>query len=111
MYTEVVVAQTSSEPCQTLLGAVNDNPQCTSLGNCTGLTCEQRGNALNGSSATFVVTKCEDPVSVDLRIQSSTADILQQTFNQSSTAPLGSGGNTLSVDMQRNASHLQFQVN
>ena len=95
------------EPCQSLLSASSANSQCAPVGNCTGLSCEQRNNALNGSSVWFTVQKCEDPVIVDLMIQSGTLNT-QWSFTQNDTVFLGS--NSLSVAMQRNASYLQFQV-
>ena len=96
------------EPCQSLLSASSANSQCAPVGNCTGLRCEQRNNALNGSSAWFTVQKCEDPVIVDLTIQSG-AQNSQWSFTQNDTVFLG-GSSSLSVAMQRNASYLQFQV-
>lgn len=100
-----------AEPCQSLLSASSANSQCVPVGNCTGLRCEQRNNVLNGSSAWFTVQKCEDPVIVDVTIQSGTQNtpVLQQSFTQNETVFLG-GSNSLSVAMQRNASYLQFQV-
>ena len=100
-----------AEPCQSLLSASSANSQCVPVGNCTGLRCEQRNNVLNGSSAWFSVQKCEDPVIVDVTIQSGTQNtpVLQQSFTQNETVFLG-GSNSLSVAMQRNASYLQFQV-
>ena len=98
-----------SEPCQSLLSASSANPQCAPVGNCTGLRCEQRNNTLNGGSASFAVMKCEDPVIVNLTIQSRDATILQRSFTENMTVLIG-GSNSLSVAMQRNASVLQFQV-
>lgn len=102
-----MLSQQVQEPCQSLLSASSANSQCAPVGNCTGLRCEQRNNALNGSSAWFTVQKCEDPVIVDLTIQST--PVIQQSFTQNDTVFLG-GGSSLSVAMQRNASYLQFQV-
>lgn len=109
----LVVSQTAStavEPCQSLLGVTNDNPQCSSLGNCTGLRCDQRGGVLDGSSATFVVTKCVDPVAVDLSVESSGGAVDQRTFTQNGSALYTAGSVNVSVGMWRNASHLLFQV-
>ena len=101
---------TQTEQCQSLLEAATANPLCSQIGNCTGLRCEQRNNALDGSSASFGVIKCEDPVIASLTIQSRAATALfQQNFTQNDTVFIG-GNNSLSIAMQRNASHLKFQV-
>ena len=86
----------------------NDNPWCDVLENCTGLRCDQRDGVLNGSSATFVVTKCVDPVAVDLSIESRGGDVGQFTFTENGTALLAAA--SIAVGMRRNASHLFFQV-
>ena len=103
-----IVLSQQVEQCQSLLSASVANPQCSPVGgNCTGLRCEQRGNALNGSSVSFAVVKCEDPVIVNLTIQS--AALRQRSFTRNETVLLG-GSSYLSVAMRRNASYLQFQV-
>ena len=103
-----IVLSQQVEQCQSLLSASVANPQCSPVGgNCTGLRCEQRGNALNGSSVSFAVVKCEDPVIVNLTIQS--AALWQRSFTRNETVLLG-GSSYLSVAMRRNASYLQFQV-
>ena len=104
-----IVLSQQVEQCQSLLSVSVANPQCSPVGsNCTGLRCEQRGNALNGSSVSFAVVKCEDPVIVNLMIQSSSI-LWQGNFTRNMTTFLG-GGSSLSLAMRRNASYLQFQV-
>ena len=80
-------------------------PQCTTLGTCSGAQCQ-----LSDNIATFVVSKCVDPVQVDLTIQSRTSGEVrvQQRLNQSDS--LFSGGSSLHVEMGRNATDLQFEV-
>ena len=80
-------------------------PQCTTLGTCSGAQCQ-----LSDNIATFVVTKCVDPVQVDLTVQSRTSGEVrvQNRLNQSDS--LFSGGSSLYVEMGRNATDLQFEV-
>jgi hypothetical protein len=80
-------------------------PRCTALGTCSGAQCQLLDNI-----ATFVVTKCLDPVAVDLTVQSRTSGEVrvQQRLNQSDS--LFIGRNSLHVEMGRNATDLQFEV-
>ena len=80
-------------------------PQCTTLGTCSGAQCQ-----LSDNIATFVVSKCVDPVQVDLTIQSRTSGEVrvQQRLNQSDS--LFNGRSSLHVEMGRNATDLQFEV-
>lgn len=109
-----VVAQhgnLNSEQCQTVLDVLVQNPVCTSVGNCTGLQCEQSNGLLDGSSVSFVVNKCEDPITVDLVIQSKALTLNLRGYTQSDVIFLGGNlSNILLIQMQRNASDLQFQV-
>ena len=96
-----------SEPCQSLVNVVA-NPQCVTLSNCTGLTCDLQGNSiLNGSRATFSVTKCVDPVTVDLSIPSFG---LWRRLNQTDTIFYNPQESIVSAVISRNATHLRFQV-
>lgn len=85
------------------------NSQCNALGTCSGAVCQLSGTNAN-SDASFVVTKCVDPVMVDVRVQSRmTGDVsIQQGFNHSDSVFLG--GTSLYVKMGRNATDLQFEV-
>ena len=80
-------------------------PQCTSLGTCSGAQCQ-----LSDNVATFVVTKCADPVTVDLRVQSRTTGdvIVERALSHSDSLFLG--GSSLYAEMARNATDLQFEV-
>ena len=97
-----------SEPCQLLFNAAVVYPQCTPHGNCTGLACQQ---TTGGSryTASFVVTKCVDPVTVDLLVDAGGGSSDRQRFNGSANATFAGSGE-VTVDMRRNASRLQFAV-
>ena len=56
------------------------------------------------------MTKCVDPVAVDLLVDAGGGSSDRRRFNGSATVSFAGSGD-VSVDMQRNASQLQFQVN
>ena len=95
----------AEEVCSVLRQYSNLNPQCVSLGTCSGAQCQQSDNV-----ATFTVNKCVDPVTVDLEVQSRRSGEVrvQQQLNHSDS--LFNGGSSLYVEMGRNASDLQFEV-
>ena len=57
----------AQEQCQSLLMASEMYPHCTSLENCTGLTCTSQINNVPVTT-TFVVNKCTDPLVVDVGV-------------------------------------------
>ena len=93
----------TEEICQVLRQYSDLYPQCTTLGTCSGAQCQ----LLNGSATFSVVTKCADPVLVDLIVQSRVVNV-QHLLSHSDTLFLG--GSSLRVEMGRNATDLQFQV-
>ena len=92
------------EQCQTLVTATQLHPECEAFGDCSGLTCQLQYIA---GSASFVVTKCQDPVSVDFRINASSIDY-QQQFDQSGSVSYN--GVVIVVQMSRNDTFLDFMV-
>ena len=100
----IIAAMT--ETCQSLIAASQAYPECEPFGNCTGLQC--RLEDISGY-ASFVVHKCEDPVRVDLNIVGDTFDFHQQ-FNRSETVD-NDMSLTVTVEMSRNYTHLDFMVN
>ena len=107
------------EWCQTILAASQFNTLCEPVGNCTGLMCLLQGGNFDGSTASFQVRKCQDPVVVDLMITSSDGTVgFQREFNSSQTVfdvyhSAASGqGVTINVTatVARNATHLNFSV-
>ena len=80
-------------------------PQCTTLGTCSGAQCQ-----LSDNVATFVVTKCADPVLVNLSVQSRRSGEAGVRHQLSHTDSLFLGGSSLYVEMGRNATDLQFEV-
>ena len=54
------------------------------------------------------MTKCVDPVAVNLSIESRGGTV-QGSFTESGVLPVAGSGN-VTVGMRRNASHLLFQV-
>lgn len=85
------------------------NSQCSALGTCLGALCQLSGTYVN-YDASFVVTKCVDPVMVDVRVQSRTTGQvdIQRGFNHSDSAFIGR--TSLYVELGRNATDLQFEV-
>lgn len=80
--------------------------QCSSIGGCSAAQCE-----IPDTLVTFVVTKCVDPVVVDVTVRSrSTGRVsVRRSFNHSDNILIG--GTSLNVVMGRNATDLQFEVN
>jgi len=81
--------------------------------------CLLRGGNFDGSTASFQVQKCQDPVVVDLMITSSDGTVgFQREFNRSRTvfdvyhsAASGQGvAINVTVTVARNATHLNFSV-
>ena len=86
-------------------------PMCEAFGNCSGLDCRDSFN----DSASFVVTKCQDPVTVDVTISTveSLGNILfQQQFEKSATISVSRGGNTITIAvmMSQEDDNLEFEV-
>ena len=108
--------QAPPDRCQSLLTLTSQTTlQCETVGNCSGLQCPLTVGALNNYVASFTVTKCRDPVTVDLNIAGPMDADVQQTllsrqFTRSEVVVLIGNSETISVTMSRNASHLTFQV-
>ena len=95
------------EQCQILSQYDQLYPQCTALGTCSGAQCQVNDNYL----VTFAVTKCLDPVVVDVTLRSiaSTGEVnVQRSFNHSDSVFIG--GSSLYVEMGRNATDLRVEV-
>ena len=96
---------TTEESCQVLRQYSNRYPQCTTLGTCSGAQC-----LLSDNVTTFVVTKCVDPVMVNLMFQSRRSGGVRVQRQLNHTDSLFLGGSFLYVEMGRNATDLQFEV-
>lgn len=96
----------AQEQCQSLLQAETTYPQCSSLGDCTGMTCT---DSTSGVSATFVVNKCTDPLVVNVTVVSggSTGYFLPTAIG---AQELTNGGLTVNFIVTRNASTVLVQV-
>ena len=99
------IAFVPPEYCEVLRGYSELHSQCVALGTCSGVQCQ-----LSDSVASFAVTKCVDPVVVDVRLQSrSTGQVsVQRAFNQSDSVIVEGG--SLYVEVGRNATDLLFEV-
>ena len=77
---------------------------CLTFANCSGAQCTYQGG-----HASFIVHKCQDPVTVDLRVVTSWSSF-QQRFYHSDVANVSASWSYVDVRMLRNATHLYFQV-
>ena len=89
--------------------------QVRSAAACDGLVCFVVGGAIDGTTATFAVQKCLDPVSVSLNLTQTAGmvnEVLQYFFTESGSKSIevDGGNSTVSVVMDRNATHLCFEV-
>ena len=103
----------------TILAASQLNALCQPVGNCTGLMCLLEGGNFDGSTASFQVRKCQDPVVMDVVITSSDGTVgFQRGFNRTQTvldvyrSAANEQGATIrvTVTVARNATHLNFSV-
>ncbi len=88
-----------------------NNPQCQNATDsmCTGLTCTPSA-PFQGFLASFrVVDSCSDPVQVELTVVSGVAAVYRERFVASEVVQFG-GDTSVSVEISRNATHLDFQV-
>jgi len=112
--------------CHSTTGMVHDHSSCLTAqcslsagGQLTGLVCLLEGGNFDGSTASFQVQKCQDPVVVDLVITSGDGTVgFQREFNRSRTvldvyhSAANEQGATIrvTVTVARNATHLNFSV-
>jgi len=79
---------------------------CLSFTNCTGAQCNI---TYPSGHASFVVHKCQDPVTVDLTVVTQNSNF-QRRFNHSEFANISVYWPLVPVTMSRNATHLHFGV-
>ena len=78
---------------------------CLPFANCSGAKCNMTNSR---GYASFIVHKCQDPVTVDLSVV--TEDLVfQRQFNQSEIVSSDQGPH-MRISISRNASHLYLEV-
>ena len=82
----------------------------TTTNDCVGLTCTPIAPFENFTASFNVVNRCEDPVQVNLTIASGSEIVFSALFDQNKVIQFG-GDTSVKVEMSRNATHLDFQVN
>lgn len=100
---------TQSDPCPPLESVLMDYPQCRAS-SCSGLTCQPMA-PFDDYTASYSVTKCADPVYVDLSLTPASLDGQAFIARVTSNNVVNFGGNSgMGITMSRNATHLDFQA-
>ena len=100
------------KPCTGLQFALFEpNINCFPIANCSGLSCSfVPHDALQTADVVLLVDKCVDPVVATVSITTQSKDILSYyNLTESEEINLG-GGQSLSVEMSRNATDLNVAV-
>ena len=102
----------SGEPCPSLHSALSDpKTNCIPINNCSGLSCSfLPHDALQTADVVLLVDKCVDPVVATVSITTQSEDILSH-YNLTESEEINLGeGQSLSVEMSRNATDLNVAV-
>ena len=95
--------------CTSLQHYVNEHPNCYIRNNsepCSGLNCHYEDSDV--TNITFYISKCEDPVTVNVYVELYNGEYADYEYSQSETFHLR--GYSFSAILERNATHLAFMV-
>ena len=99
VFTPVALAQ-SSHHCPLLENYIASHTgSCTVDYNCSALSCASVG---------FSVNRCDDPVTVDVSVESGGSEVFEYSFNRSEFVE--ARDMSVTTIMARNASHLELEV-